>query len=90
MFQYLLINRKSALAWDWSHLGEFVPEVAPKQEIKTVPHEPYQSRSIPIPHDLRDRVIKVLKERVGEGALEESNPCYRNKWFLVTKKDGGL
>lgn len=32
----------------------------------------------------------MLKERLKKGVLEESNSSYRNKWFLVSKKDGGL
>ena len=34
--------------------------------------------------------MKVLKVRYEKGILEEGHGSYRNPWFLVKKKDGGL
>lgn len=90
MFLHMFRNRIKALAWEFSEMGQIIDEVAPPQEIRTVPHEPFQSRSIPIPHALKDDVIKILKDRIDRGILEESHASYRNKWFLVMKKDGKL
>jgi hypothetical protein len=34
--------------------------------------------------------IKVLKKRIVRGWLEECHGPYRNSWFIVSKKDGGV
>ena len=35
-------------------------------------------------------MVGLLRERLQRGVLEESQGAYRNAWFLVSKKDGGL
>ena len=86
----IMFNREAALAWDFPHCGKVRPSVAPPQIIKVVEHKAWQASSIPIPRALRDDVIKILRERLDRGILEESQGAYRNAWFLVNKKDGGL
>lgn len=90
LFVHLLRNREAALAWDFTECGRIKKEVLPPQVIKTIPHSAWQSRSIPIPKPLIDRVIELLRERIRRGILEEAHGSYRNNWFLVQKKDGGL
>ena len=87
---YVLQCREAALAWDFSECGKIDPEIVPPQEIKTVPHKAWQSRSVPIPKPLTEKVIALLQERWQRGILEESHAAYRNNWFLVMKKNGGL
>jgi hypothetical protein len=84
-----LLNREAALAFDWTHLGRIREEVSPPLEIKTIPHEAWQEKSFPVPKALQDKVISMLKERLKQGILEQCHGPYRNKWFLVAKKEKG-
>lgn len=90
LFHYLLTNCERALAWDWSEIGEMIPEVVSSQVIRTIDYEPFQSKSISVLHALRDRIIELLKDRLRRGTIEELHSSYRNKWFFVSKKDGRL
>lgn len=90
MFKHMVQCRIKALAWEFSELGEIIEEVAPMQEIRTRPHEVFQANSVPIPLALKPKVVELLKDRMKRGTLEESHGSYRNNWFVVQKKDGGL
>ena len=39
-----------------------------------------------MPKALKETVIRILKERIRLGLLEDYNRAYRNPWFLVKKK----
>ena len=41
-----------------------------------------------MPKALKETVIRILKERIRSGLLEDCNRAYRNPWFLVKKKSG--
>ena len=41
-----------------------------------------------MPKALKETVIRILKERIRSGLLEDYNKAYRNPWFLVKKKSG--
>lgn len=90
IFLNVMYNREAALAWDFSECGKVDPSVAPPQVIKTIDHSAWQSGNIPIPRALTNKVIDLLKERMKRGILEEGHGPYRNPFFLVSKKDGGL
>lgn len=90
MLTHVLFNREAALAWDFSECGRINPEVVPPQVIKTIPHSAWQTKSIPIPKPLMPKVIDLLQQRKQRGIVEEGHGGYRNNWFLVQKKDGGL
>lgn len=90
IFVHMLYQREAALAWEFAHCGRLDPSVMPPQKIRTVPHKAWQVRNIPIPKPLTEKVIDLLRQRVIRGILEESHAAYRNAWFLVQKKDGGL
>ena len=36
---------------------------------------------------MRETAIKMLREQQARGVIEESYTPYRNRWFLVKKKD---
>jgi hypothetical protein len=84
----MFYNREAALAWDFSHLGKVRAEVAPPQEIRTVPHSAWQAPGFTVPRALVPTVVDMLKERLAHGVLEYSQGPYRNQWFLVKKKSG--
>jgi len=39
---------------------------------------------------MEKKLVELLHSRLAKGILEESHASYRNKYFLVLKKDGGL
>ena len=41
-----------------------------------------------MPKALKETVIRILKERMRSGLLEDCDGAYRNPWFLVKKKSG--
>jgi hypothetical protein len=90
IFTEILRNREAALAWDLSECGRVDPLVAPPQVIKVTKHTAWQAKSIPIPLAMQPKLIELLKKKVKYQQLEESHGSYRNPYFLVVKKDGGV
>jgi hypothetical protein len=90
VFKEVLYRREMALAWDFAEIGRIHEEVAPDYEIRTVPHQAWQARSIKIPEPLKPKVYEALRKRIKHGVLEEAHGPYRNGWFVVEKKDGGI
>ncbi|KAK6215417.1 putative gag-pol poly protein [Colletotrichum tabaci] len=90
LFKQILLNREKALAWDFPECGRLDPMIAPPQVIRTIPHKAWQAKGIPIPKALLPKAFEVIRQRVARGIIEESHAAYRNPWFLVLKKDGGL
>lgn len=84
----MLYNREGAFAWVFSEIGHVKKEVAPPQEIRTIPHEAWQAKSFHIPKALEQTVIKIVVDRKMKGVLEDCQGPYRNAYFLVPKKDG--
>jgi hypothetical protein len=82
----LLFRREDAFSWEFSEIGRVRPEVAPPQEIRTVPHEPWNSNPFGCPRALIPVATKMFQERFHVGTIEPSHASYRNPWFLVEKK----
>jgi hypothetical protein len=84
----MLYNREGAFAWEFKEIGHIRKEVAPPQEIRTIPHKAWQAKSFHIPKALEPTVIKIVTDRKIKGILESCFGPYRNPYFLVPKKDG--
>ena len=67
----MLYNREGALAWEFDEIGRVKDEVAPPQEIKTIPHEAWQAKSFHIPKALEPKVIEIVTDRKRKGVLED-------------------
>ena len=74
----ILYRRKAALAWDFEHIGQIRPEVAPPQKIQTIEHKAWQAPGFPIPKSLYKVVTEMLKERLRRGVIEPYYNPYRN------------
>jgi hypothetical protein len=83
----ILYNRKTALAWNFTHCGKVRPEIISLQKIKIVPHEAWQVSNFLISRALKRKVIEILNDRIKRNVLKRSENPYRNPWFLVKKKD---
>lgn len=69
----LLANREAALSWDFTKIGQVRPEVAPLQQIRTIPHHAWQAASFAIPKALTGKVVEMLRKQLKNGMLE---PCH--------------
>jgi hypothetical protein len=74
----MLYNRKTALAWDFTHYKRVRPEMALPQKIKTVPHEIWQIPNFPISRALKKKIIEMLNDRIKRDMLKRSEGPYRN------------
>jgi hypothetical protein len=90
LFTHILYAREKALAWDFKDMGRIDDAIMPAQTIKTVPHKAWQTPNMHIPRALVPRAMDIIRERLEKGVIEEGHGAYRNPWFLVQKKDGGL
>ena len=90
LLTHILYAREKALAWDFRDMGRIDEAVMPAQLIRTVPHKAWQTANMQIPRALVPKAMDIIRERLQKGVIEESHGAYRNPWFLVQKKDGGL
>ena len=58
--------------------------------IFTILHVSWNLKPIVVPRAHIPKLIKLLKEKIEMGILEESNAAYSNRWFTVPKKNGTL
>ncbi|RDW88494.1 hypothetical protein BP6252_00526 [Coleophoma cylindrospora] len=85
----LLYAREACIAFNFEEIGLLRPEVAPPQEIRTIPHVAWQTLGYPIPKALKSDAIAMIHERYKKGTIEPAYGPYRNPWFLVAKNKGG-
>ena len=81
------MKNEAVLAWDDTEKGRFREDYFNPVIIPTVEHEPWGLRNIPIPHGLRDEIIKFIKSKIASGTYEPSSSSYRLHWFCVPKKN---
>jgi hypothetical protein len=74
----ILYNRKTALAWDFTHYKKIRAKIVLPQKIKTILHKIWQVPSFPILRALKEKVIKILNDRIKRGILKKSEGPYRN------------
>ena len=84
----VLYTREAALAWNFEEAGMLRPEVSPPIEVRTVKHEPWRDRGIPVPRAIKPIAAKMNQERIDNGILEYSAGAYSNNWFLIPKSPG--
>jgi hypothetical protein len=84
----MLYRREGALSWTFTEMGRVRPEVAPPQEIRTIPHTPWHVQPFQQPRALQPILIEMLQERIDRGTLEPGHSSYSNPYFLVGKKEG--
>ena len=86
----VLLKNEMALAWDDTEKGRFRDDYFAPITVPTVEHEPWSLKNIPIPHGLRDSIIKFIKDKIASGTYEPSGSSYRSQWFCVLKKNGSF
>ena len=89
-FQEMLSKHGKAFASSPDEIGCVHPSVVAPMVIFTVPHVPWDLKSIPVPRALLPKLVDLLKEKVRMGILEPLMAPYSNRWFTVPKKSGAL
>jgi hypothetical protein len=85
---HVLKENEQGIAWTLEERGKLKTKYFPPVRIPVVPHIPWVEKNMHIPFALREQIIREIKTRVETGVLEPSNSSYRNRWFVVPKKDG--
>ena len=58
--------------------------------IFTVPHIPWNLKTIQVPKAHMSMLMELHKQKVELGILKPSSAPYSNRWFTVPKKNGTL
>jgi len=88
LFIDILFEYEGAIAFDDSEMGLLNPEIEPPVVIHTIPHSPWQQQNLRLPKAMQETATAIVKEKLEDGTLEFSQGPYRNRYFLVEKKDG--
>lgn len=90
LFEQVMNNNSATLAFEESDRGMLKESYFSPYIMPVIPHTPWESRNIPIPPGIRDKVVDLLREKIKAGVYEPSQSSYRSRWFCVLKKNGKL
>ena len=90
LLQHVIQINERSIAFHEDERGTFRKDYFSDYIIPTVDHEPWIEKNIPLPQGYKDKLIKLLKEKIKAGVYEPAYAPHRSKWFYVKKKDGGL
>ena len=86
----MLGRHGKAFAFSPEEIGCVDPTVLEPMVIFTVPHVPWNLKSIPVPRAHIPKLMELLKQKVEMGILEPLSAPYSNRWFTVPKKSSTL
>jgi hypothetical protein len=87
LVHHLIKTHKMAFAWTKEGKGKFSKEYFELVVIPTVEHTPWVLRDIPIPLEIYNCVVEMIKNKIQSSVYEPSNLSYQSHWFCVLKKD---
>ena len=85
----LTINERS-IAFSEEERGTFRSDYFTDYVMPVMEHEPWKEKNMPLPPGYRDKILKLLKEKIDAGVYEPAQSSYRSRWFCIVKKDGDL
>ena len=86
----VFMANEDAVAFTDAERGSFSAKYYPDYVIRTIPHEPWQRKSIRLPQSRREEVLHIMKTHISTGRYEPSSASYRSTFFAVEKKGGLL
>ena len=88
MFRDMLSKYGKAFVSSPNEIRCMQPSMVSPMVIFTVPHVPWDLKPIPVLRALLPKLVKILKEKMQMGILEQpySMVPYSNRWFTVLKK----
>ena len=90
LFLHILKLNEKSLAFTEEDRGTLRDDYFSPYIIPVVPHVPWSFPNIPIAPGIKDKVLKLLKDKISAGVYEPSQSSYRSRWFCVLKKNGDL
>jgi hypothetical protein len=78
---FIAVTCESAFAFEYSEKGSFSRDYYPDYVFPTIEHVPWQSRPIPIPLALMDKVRKVILDNEKSGRFKTTVSSYRCAMF---------
>src|SRR5215471_11267002 len=84
-----MVLNEGAIAFEDTERGTLREDYFSPYIIPTIPHIPWEHKNIPIPPGIRQKVIKLLQDKIAAGVYESSQGSYRSQWFCVEKKEAG-
>lgn len=90
LFLHILKLNEKCIAFEDQDRGMLRSDYFSPYIMPVIPHEPWKLANIPIPPGIKDKVVKILREKIAAGVYEPSQASYRSRWFCVLKKSGDL
>ncbi|PCH33149.1 hypothetical protein WOLCODRAFT_63053, partial [Wolfiporia cocos MD-104 SS10] len=90
LFEQILLLNENTLAYKECHRGTFHKDYFSPYIISVVEHEPWEFVNIPIPPEIREKVIGLLKEKIAAGVYEPVNPHTAPVGFVFLIKMGNF
>lgn len=88
LVELVVLANDNAFSFGTSEIGLIKDEVIPPYQIKTIPHQAFQSKSYPVPNALFPAVKDMLRDKLNSKMLEPSNGPYSNPFFVLPKAVG--
>ncbi|KAE8221623.1 hypothetical protein CF326_g8523, partial [Tilletia indica] len=73
-----------------SEKGKLSPQYADPYEIRTISHQPWIGKTIPLPKAKMTEIMEIYKDQLKNGDLEQSDSPYVTPHFFVEKKSGSM
>jgi hypothetical protein len=88
VFEEIVLKNIKAFAFKASEIGRISESVVKPYTIRTVPHEPWVMRPLPMQEKIRVKGMQMIKEKLEGGFIEPCHGLYSNRYWLVPKKSG--
>ena len=88
LVELVVLANDNAFSFETSEIGLIKDEVIPPYQIKTIPHQAFQSKSYPVPNAFFPAVKDMLRDKLNSKMLEPSNGPYSNPFFVLPKAVG--
>ena len=90
LLKHVLVINQRSIAFTEDERGTFRGDYFSDYQIPVTSHVPWMDKNIPLPPGHRDKIIEMLREKMGAGVYEKAQSSYRSRWFCVQKKNGEL
>ncbi|KAE8216652.1 hypothetical protein CF326_g9675, partial [Tilletia indica] len=80
----------TVFTFDRSEKGKLSSQYADPYEIRTISHQPWIGKTIPLPKAKMTEIMEIYKDQLKNGDLEQSDSPYVTPHFFVEKKSGSM
>ena len=90
LLKHILVLNERSIAFTENERGTFRQDYFSDYQIPVTSHVPWMDKNMTLPPGHREKIIKLLKEKIEAGVYEKAQSSYRSRWFCVSKKNGEL